>query len=92
MLGILAKIFGGNKSEKDIKHILPLVGQINEYVLAFQSLSNDQLRAKTQEFKARIKDHLSNIDDQIADLSAKAEVCLLMKSQGRMSFTSRSTG
>ena len=61
MLGILSKIFGGNKSEKDIKTIQPLVGQINEHFSAYQSLSNDQLRAKTVEFKARIVDHLSKI-------------------------------
>ena len=73
MLGILSKIFGGNKSEKDIKHIQPLVGQVNQHFTAYQSLSNDQLRAKTIEFKARIKDHLSKLDTNIADLNKRAE-------------------
>src|ERR1700761_6256251 len=73
MLGILSKIFGGNKSEKDIKSITPLVGQINQHFAAYQSLSNDQLRAKTVEFKTRIKDHLSKIDTQITELNKKAE-------------------
>ncbi|MBS1660139.1 MAG: preprotein translocase subunit SecA [Bacteroidetes bacterium] len=73
MLGILSKIFGGNKSEKDIKHIQPLVEQVNKHFSAYASLSNDQLRGKTQEFRARIKDHLSDIDTKIADLNKQAE-------------------
>src|SRR5579871_5130605 len=73
MLGILSKIFGGNKSEKDIKSIQPLVIQVNQHFASYQNLSNDQLRAKTGEFRARIQDHLSKVDDQIADLNKKAE-------------------
>jgi len=73
MLGILSKIFGGNKSEKDIKIIQPLVGEINQHFTAYQSLTNDQLRAKTLEFKARIREHLEKIDTEIADLNKKAE-------------------
>ena len=73
MLGLLSKIFGGNKSEKDIKIIQPIVGQINQHFAAYQSLSNDELRAKTLEFRARIKEHLSKIDTEIADLNKRAE-------------------
>jgi preprotein translocase subunit SecA len=73
MLGILSKIFGGNKSEKDIKHIQPLVEQVNQHFASYQSLTNDQLRGKTMEFKARIKEHLSKLDAQIADLNKQAE-------------------
>ena len=73
MLGILSKIFGGNKSEKDIKHILPIVEQINQHFAAYQSLSNDELRGKSVEFRTRIKDHLARIDSQVADLNKQAE-------------------
>jgi preprotein translocase subunit SecA len=38
-----------------------------------QPLSNDELRNKTQEFRARIQDHLSDIDRQIADKKAEAD-------------------
>ncbi|HMH21196.1 MAG TPA: preprotein translocase subunit SecA [Puia sp.] len=72
MLGFISKIFGGNKSEKDIRTIQPLVGQINQHFASYQSLTNDQLRAKTVEFRERIKDHLK-IDAQIAELNKKAE-------------------
>jgi len=73
MIGFFSKIFGGNKSEKDIKIIQPKVGQINEHYASYQSLSNDELRAKTTEFRQRIKDHLGAIDTEIADLNKKAE-------------------
>ena len=73
MLGILSKIFGGNKSEKDIKIIQPVVEQVRQHFEAYQSFSNDQLRAKTIEFKTRIKEHLSKIDTEITDLNKKAE-------------------
>ncbi len=73
MIGFISKIFGGNKSEKDIKIIRPIVEQINQHFAAYQSLSNDQLRGKTDEFKQRIKDHLKEIDTQIADLNKRAE-------------------
>jgi preprotein translocase subunit SecA len=72
-MSIFSKIFGGNKSEKDIKIIAPLVDEINKHFASYGSLSNDELRAKTNEFKQRIKDHLLNIDTEIADLNKKAE-------------------
>jgi len=58
MIGFISKLFGGNKSEKDIKGIMPRVDQINQYVTVYASLSNDALRAKTDEFKQRIREHL----------------------------------
>ena len=72
-MSIFSKIFGGNKSEKDIKIIAPLVDEINKHFASYQSLSNDQLRAKTNEFKQRIKDYLLNIDTEISNLNKKAE-------------------
>ncbi len=73
MIGILSKIFGGNKSDKDVKKLQPVVGEINRFYAEYQSLSNDQLRNKTQEFRKRIGDHLSDIDNQIAELKKTAE-------------------
>src|SRR5579863_2807896 len=73
MSGIFSMFFGGNKSVKDIKRIQPLVEEINQHFSAYQSLTNDELRAKTVEFKTRIKDHLNEIDTQITELNAKAE-------------------
>src|ERR1700750_3133456 len=73
MIGFISKIFGGSKSEKDVKTILPLVGSINQNFQELQSLNNDQLRHKTIEFRERIREHLKEIDDQIAETNKRAE-------------------
>jgi preprotein translocase subunit SecA len=73
MLGFISKMFGGSKSEKDIKSIEPVVGEITRHFASYKSLSNDQLRAKTVEFKDRIKSHLKEVDDEIASLTKQAE-------------------
>jgi preprotein translocase subunit SecA len=73
MLKLLTKILGGNKSEKDVAAIKPLVSKTNEYFQQYQSLSNDSLRTKTQEFKQRIKAHTADIDNLIANKKQEAD-------------------
>lgn len=73
MLGYISKIFGGSKSEKDVKKVQPQVGAINGFFAQYQQLSNDQLRGKTAEFRSRIKTHLLAIDEQIAAQNQAAE-------------------
>jgi len=73
MLGIISKIFGGNKSEKDVKKISPIVEKVNQNFAFYASLSNDQLRNKTQEFRDRIKTHLREIDEEISSKNKAAE-------------------
>src|SRR5579862_4725615 len=85
-MNIFSKIFGGNKSEKDIKLIAPVVEEINRHFASYQSLSNDQLRAKTDEFKQRIKDYLQNIDTEISNLNKKAEELPFNDLTGKDSF------
>ena len=72
-MSFFSKIFGGSKSEKDVKQIMPLVSQINDHFKAFQSLSNDELRNKTVEFRKKIADHLKDITQEILDTNEKAE-------------------
>ena len=49
---IVKKIFG-SKSERDVKRLRPLVAKINALEESYQSLTEEQLKAKTQEFKDR---------------------------------------
>ncbi|MEJ7822286.1 MAG: preprotein translocase subunit SecA, partial [Chitinophagaceae bacterium] len=83
MAGLLSKLFGGNKSEKDVKKISPLVADINQYFNQYQSLSNDQLRNKTQEFKVRIKEYLSETDAEINAKKDEAEALTTLDITGR---------
>ena len=73
MIGFLSKLFGGSKSDKDVKAIQPVVADINRAYESMRSLSNDELRNKTQEFRARIQAHLADIDAEIAAKKAEAE-------------------
>ncbi len=72
MLGFLNKLFG-SKSERDIKLIQPLVEKIKAEYSKLTSISDDELRQKTADFKARISEGLSSIDQQIQQLKDQAE-------------------
>lgn len=70
MLRLLKKIFG-DKHTKDIKRILPIVEKINRYYEEYQKLSDDELRAKTIEFRLKIKEAIKDIDEKIAEIKTK---------------------
>ena len=55
---VIAKIFG-TSNERAVKRILPLVKQINDLEPTMQTLSDDQLRAKTAEFRQRVADSVA---------------------------------
>jgi preprotein translocase subunit SecA len=63
----------GNKSERDIKEIQPIVEEIHEAYKAISQLSNDQLRGKTVEFRKRIADHIHVQEARISELKQLTE-------------------
>lgn len=73
MIGFLSKMFGGKKSDKDVKRLEPIVSDINKIYQELQQLSNDQLRNKTHEFRQQIADYTKDIAQQIADKKTEAE-------------------
>ncbi|SDW81276.1 protein translocase subunit secA [Hydrobacter penzbergensis] len=73
MLKFIAKLFGGSKSEKDVQQILPIVEKVNQFYEQYQSLTNDELRHKTVEFRQRIREYLSEIDTEIEAKRQSAE-------------------
>ncbi len=68
----LQKVFG-NKSDRDIKEVMPYVTKTNEFFAQYQSLSNDQLRAKTTEFKNRISEYIKEEETRIQELKDKVK-------------------
>ena len=60
---LIAKVFG-TKNEREIKRLMPRVGAINALEPAMQKLSDEQLRAKTDEFRQRIQERLTSIPDE----------------------------
>ena len=57
----ILKAFVGDKSQKDVKAIQPLVNKIKQFENSLMALSNDELRNKTVEFKEKIKKHIADI-------------------------------
>jgi len=60
---LLGKIFG-TKNEREVKRRLPNVALINELEPEMQKLTDAQLRAKTDEFRQRIKERTESIEDE----------------------------
>jgi len=60
---LLGKVFG-TKNEREVKRLLPRVAAINARESEISKLSDEQLRARTDEFRKRIHDRLSRIPDE----------------------------
>lgn len=71
MIGKALKKIFGTKSDRDIKLVMPYVAKTNEEYEKLQTISDDELRAKTESVKEFIGNHLKDIDKQIAALHQK---------------------
>ena len=69
---ILQSLFG-NKSSRDMKVIQPIVEQVKKAYPEIKALSNDELRARTNEIKKYVQDSASEQKKKIADFCSKAE-------------------
>ena len=67
-MGLLEKFFGTH-SDHEIKRIRPIVEKINSYRPAMKALSDEELRAKTDEFKGRLKNG-ETLDDILPEAYA----------------------
>ncbi|WP_339889153.1 preprotein translocase subunit SecA [uncultured Flavobacterium sp.] len=72
-LNSILKAFVGDKSEKDVKAIQPLVAKVHTFEKALAALSHDELRAKTAEFKEKIKIARAEKDAKIESLKTDAD-------------------
>ncbi len=70
---LFAKVFG-TSNEREIKRLLPLVERINALEPGIKQLSDDQLRAKTDEFRTKIHQRIDPIEDPDEKNAALKEV------------------
>ena len=70
---LMAKVFG-TSNEREVKRLMPLVERINALEPEMQQLSDDQLRAKTEQFGARIHQRVEAIEDADEKAAALREV------------------
>jgi preprotein translocase subunit SecA len=69
---VLNKVFG-TANERAVKRLLPRVAEINALEPQVKAMSDEQLRAKTAEFKARIAAALEGITDEEARVAAEKQ-------------------
>ena len=62
------KVFVGDKSKKDLKILQPIVDEVRAFDSQMESLTLDQLRSKTVEFKQKINENIKTFEDTIVKL------------------------
>jgi preprotein translocase subunit SecA len=71
-MSLIRKIFG-SKADRDMKLLRPVVDKVNAASATISGLSNDELRAKTQEFRQKIFDMIREEEEQIAELRQRLD-------------------
>ncbi len=69
---VLKKLFG-NKSDRDMKELLPIVGKVNAEWEKLKGLSHDELREVANGLKAKIKAHIREEEEEIVALKKRVE-------------------
>ncbi len=72
MANFLSKLFG-TKSDRDMKSVKPMLDAILSVYPEIQKLSNDELRAKTLEFKSKIGNEVEAEEKELASLHERIE-------------------
>jgi len=68
----LKKVFG-DKAQRDLKEVMPLVERCKEEYGKLQGLSHDELRTRTAQFKARIAERTKDSNDKVDALRAEID-------------------
>jgi len=69
----ILKRFVGDKSKKDLQDITPVVAKINEIGNSLQNISHDELRQRSENLKAQIRERIKGKEDEVATLKQQAE-------------------
>ena len=72
ILNSVIKLFVGDKQQKDLKGLQPVIEDVKKFELTFSKLSHDELREKTIAFKNKLKSATKEVDDQINTLEEEA--------------------
>ena len=73
ILNSVIKLFVGDKQQKDLKILQPIVEDVNKFAAEMAQLSHDELRAKTHYFKNIIKEATKEFNDKIEALEEEAK-------------------
>src|SRR6185312_5447708 len=68
--GVLGRVFG-TRHERERRRVQPIVDEINEHYARLQTVPEEELRAQTAKFRARISEVTSELEARIADLKER---------------------
>ncbi|MBQ5925926.1 MAG: preprotein translocase subunit SecA, partial [Paludibacteraceae bacterium] len=77
----LTKLFG-NKAQRDLKEVSPVVNKIKEIYPTIERLSNDELRARTAAIRVQLQEAVKAERARIAEIRARIEETELDKREG----------
>ncbi len=79
MIEWLMKTIFGSRNNRVLKKLWPLVHQINGYYESYRSLTDEQLKAKTQEFRERLKNGETTDDIMCEAYAVVKDACRRLK-------------
>ncbi len=71
MLKALQKMFGGDSNDRELKRLWPLVDEINAHAERLQHVTDDELKARTEAFRAKIREAAAPVEAEQADVRAR---------------------
>ncbi|WP_445747183.1 preprotein translocase subunit SecA [Polaribacter sp.] len=77
ILNNLIKLFVGDKQQKDLKSLQPIIDNVKKFEAEISKLSHDELRAKTLEFKKKITAATKEFEDKINILEEEAKLATI---------------
>ena len=89
--GILKKIFG-SKADRDMKQVRPYLDKILAAYPAIDKLSNDELRARTEALKEKIRLVEDPFEKRIAEIKAELEKDIPVKKKEELATESDKLG
>ncbi len=91
MIDFFQSLFG-DKNERELKKLWPVVEQINQEFEKLASLSDEELRGKTAEFKQRIREAVKDIESRQAEIRAQLRGAAATASNGQEGAPSTAPG
>ena len=61
----------GTKFERDVRNVQPIVDEIHRHEEELEAYSEEQLKAQTEKFRARIHERTQDLEDEITELREK---------------------
>ena len=87
LVDIIKKVFG-TKSDRDMKHVKPVLDKVLAAYETIDKLSNDELRARSEELKRRLREVEEPFENRIAEIKSQLESDIPVKKKEELATES----